>query len=83
MKHSSEAESYGKDCDASGDHHRSHNRRAHQLNELTRNQILHYVAELSAEMSALANQVECAVLADHLMSVSAEARDQLPKGFEG
>ena len=48
------------------------------MQELTRNQILQYVAEMSEEMSRLAIKAECANLADSLRVASSKARGLLP-----
>ncbi len=58
---------------------RDSTRRNRQFQELSKFQILQYVAEMSEEMSQLAQQAQCAKLAETLRSASFEARDMLPK----
>lgn len=54
------------------------NRREWQMKELTRQQILQYVAEMSEEMSQMAQNIKCADFAHSLRCASFEARNQLP-----
>jgi hypothetical protein len=57
---------------------RDHERSERQRQQLTRNQILQYVAEMSEEMSQLASKAECAGLAHSLRNASSQARGLLP-----
>ncbi len=53
-----------------------------QIQKLTRNQILHYIAEMSEEMSKLAATADCAELAQSLKTSAHKAHNLLPQGYE-
>ncbi|MEO1608342.1 MAG: hypothetical protein AAFR90_03170 [Pseudomonadota bacterium] len=62
--------------------HQNEIKKSNKIQNLTRNQVLQYIAEMTEEMSKLAMKADCTDLAKSLKTAASEASLLLPNGYK-